>query len=92
LLCSGLKSEAVITMQNQTTTTHQQVQAAFGILKAVTDTIRELGEVPSGHLYTQVMSTLTLAQYEQVIETLKSAGLVRESNSHLLTWLGAEPK
>jgi hypothetical protein len=69
-------------------TTHNDVKAALGILTAVADAIRELGEVPSGHLYASLMSKLTLEQYEQVIGVLKSTGLIAESNAHLLTWLG----
>jgi hypothetical protein len=72
-------------MQN---TAHTDVKAALGILTAVADAIRELGEVPSGHLYANLMSKLTLEQYEQIIGVLKSTGLVSESNAHLLTWLG----
>ena len=52
-------------------------------------TIRELGSVPSGHLYARVMDTLSLSQYQQVIGLLKREGLVLESG-HLLTW--AEPE
>ena len=72
-------------MQNTTTT---DVQAAFEVLKAVAEAIRELGEVPSGHLYARMMDHLSLAQFEQVLGVLKGAGLVRESNAHLLTWIG----
>ena len=68
-------------------TTQNDVKAALGILRAVADTIRELGEVPSGHLYAHLMSKLSLEQYEQVIGVLKQAGLITESN-HLLTWVG----
>ena len=68
-------------------TTPNDVKAALGILRAVADTIRELGEVPSGHLYAHLMSKLSLEQYEQVIGVLKQAGLITESN-HLLTWVG----
>ena len=68
-------------------TTQNHVKAALGILRAVADTIRELGEVPSGHLYAHLMSKLSLEQYEQVIGVLKQAGLITESN-HLLTWVG----
>ena len=32
-------------------TSQNDVKAALGILRAVADAIRELGEVPSGHLY-----------------------------------------
>jgi hypothetical protein len=72
------------------TVTNTEVKAAFGILQAVAEAIRELGEVPSGHLYANLMSKLTLAQFEQVLGVLKGAGLVRESNAHLLTWIGPE--
>ena len=68
-------------------TTQNDVKAALGILKAVADAIRELGEIPSGHLYAHLMSKLSLEQYEQVIGVLKQAGLITESN-HLLTWVG----
>ena len=67
-------------------TTPNDVKAALGILRAVADAIRELGEVPSGHLYAHLMSKLSLEQYEQVIGVLKQAGLITESN-HLLTWV-----
>jgi len=68
-------------------TTQNDVKAALGILSAVADAIRELGEVPSGHLYAHLMSKLSLEQYEQVIGVLKQASLITESN-HLLTWVG----
>ena len=48
---------------------------------------RELGEVPSGHLYARLADKITVAQYGQVIEILKRSGLVRESGAHLLTWI-----
>ena len=70
------------------TVTNTEVKAAFGILQAVAEAIRQLGEVPSGHLYANLMSKLSLAQFEQVLGVLKGAGLVRESNAHLLTWIG----
>jgi DNA-binding transcriptional ArsR family regulator len=72
------------------TVTKTEVKAAVEILKAVADAIRELGEVPSGHLYANLMSKLSLAQFEQVLGVLKGAGLVRESNAHLLTWIEPE--
>jgi hypothetical protein len=67
-----------------------QIAAAFEILRAVADTIRELGEVPSSHLYARLTGTLSLQEYQQVITTLKNAGLVAESDAHLhlLRWTG----
>jgi hypothetical protein len=67
--------------------THNDVKAALGILTAVADAIRELGEVPSGHLYANLMSKLSLEQFEQIIGVLTSTGLVAESNAHLLIWV-----
>lgn len=62
-------------------------QAALQIVKAVADAIRELGQVPSGELYARLMDKISLADYEFIISTLKSAGVVSESNN-LLTWKG----
>ena len=69
-----------------------ELNAAFGALKALADAIRELGEVPSGHLYANLQGHITIGQFEQAIGILKNAGLIRESNSHLLTWIEPEAK
>ena len=58
-------------------------------VRAVADAIRELKRVPSGVLYSAVMSKLSLESYEKIIGTLKGAGLVREE-FHELIWV--EPK
>jgi hypothetical protein len=55
------------------TVTNTEAKAAFGILQAVAEAIRELGEVPSGHLYANLMSKLTLAQFEQVLGVLQGS-------------------
>jgi hypothetical protein len=54
---------------------------------AMAEAIRELGSVPSGHLYANVCGRMDQPTYERIIETLKRAGLVAEKN-HLLTWVG----
>lgn len=61
--------------------------AILNVILALTEAIRDLGEVPSGHLYASVMSHLSLAEYQQVIAAIVSTGLVTQSN-HLLTWVG----
>ena len=60
---------------------------AFGLLKAFAEAIRDLGSVPSGHLYARVMSKMPLEDYQQVIGSLIKMDLVREDN-YLLTWIG----
>jgi hypothetical protein len=64
-----------------------QVRAAMTILTVVSEAIRDLKEVPSGTLYANVMSVLSLEQYNKAIDLLKGAGVVTEQN-HLLRWVG----
>jgi hypothetical protein len=54
----------------------------------VAETIRELGEVPSGHLYAQLMGHMSLECYESIILGLTGAKLVKRDGSHLLRWVG----
>jgi hypothetical protein len=67
---------------------------AVRVAHAVAETIRELGEVPSGHLYARLMGVMELHQFEQVIDLLVDARIVEHSPSHLLRWIGpaANPK
>lgn len=67
--------------------TDEQLMAGFNLVMLVADTIRQAGEIPSGHLYATVMGTLPLEAYNTVIEKLKKTGLVTEKN-HLLKWVG----
>jgi hypothetical protein len=55
---------------------------------AVAEAIRELGEVPSGHLYARVMPYVSASAYDRILGILIEAKLVRRSGSHLLTWIG----
>jgi hypothetical protein len=68
-------------------TAQEEKKAALSILMAVAEAIKDLGSVPSGHLYATLMGHLSLDQYQQVIRVLKQAGLVKEEN-HLLTYTG----
>jgi hypothetical protein len=70
--------------------TAQQAKAMIAAVQAIADCIRELGSVPSGHLYARVMSHVSLEAYNQIIRILKDAGVVTES-AHLLTWTGPQP-
>ena len=59
--------------------------AALNILKAVADTIRELGEVPAGHLYANLMGVMDLQQFDKIIGILVRAGVVKKRGD-LLVW------
>ena len=62
------------------------MQAGFTLLHALSETIRFLGEVPSGDIYARLAGRITLGDYEQAISILKRSGLVTETRSHLLRW------
>jgi hypothetical protein len=66
----------------------RHIKAALQATMAVAEAIRELGEVPSGHLYARVMPYVSAAAYDRILGILIEAKLVRRSGSHLLTWIG----
>jgi hypothetical protein len=59
------------------------------VVGAICETIRELGDAPSGPLYASIMAhtSLSFDDYIKIIGTLKRAGLVRE-RANVLTWIG----
>lgn len=67
--------------------TAEQVTAGIRMAAAVGGAIRDLGSVPSGHLYARLMGHMSLDTYNKLIGILKQSNLVEESN-HLLTWVG----
>lgn len=67
--------------------TKQDLADAVNVLRLVANAIRELGSVPSGHLYSEVCGMMSLDTYNGIIRTLCGTGLVKESG-HLLTWVG----
>jgi len=64
-----------------------QEKAALAIVIAVGEAIKELGSVPSGHLYARLMGRMNLETYNKVIALLVKTGAVKDEN-HLLTWVG----
>ena len=72
---------------SQQVPSREQVKAALSAVMALGEAIKDLGSVPSGHLYAQVMGHMSLDNYNAAIGLLKKAGAVKEEN-HLLTWIG----
>ena len=77
------------TILNPTTPTKEQLKAAFLMLAAVTEAIREAKRIPSGTLYAMLIGKVDLAGYEKMIRMIKGAGLIEEKN-HELVWIGPE--
>lgn len=67
--------------------TPEQVRIALMKVAAVGDAIRELKEVPSGHLYARLIDHMSLEQYQATIATLERARLVKVE-SHVVKWIG----
>ena len=65
--------------------TKEQLAAGLNVLMAVADAIRELGKVPSGHLYVMLMAKVDLQGYESIIRTLVNSGVIRQDGD-LLVW------
>jgi hypothetical protein len=65
----------------------QSMKAFVLAAAAIAEAIRELKEVPSGHLYARVMSRMSLQTYDLIIDRLIGAKLVSRQN-HLLKWIG----
>jgi len=66
----------------------KRLTAAMTTVIAVGEAIRELGSVPSGEMYAQLMPKLSIEDYEGIIRILVNAKLVKRSHSHMLTWIG----
>lgn len=70
--------------------TKEQIAAGIRVVGAVAEAIREAKEIPSGHLYSALMSTagINMEQYESIIGTLCRTGLVKKDGMHVLHWTG----
>lgn len=75
------------TIDRPTKPTAAELNAAFAMTLAVTEAIREAGEVPLGTLYAMVCGKMDLQEFETMIRAIKNTGLVTET-AHLLKWTG----
>lgn len=75
------------TLLSTTKPTAADLKAAFAVTLALTEAIREAGEVASGTIYAMVCGKMDLQAFEAMIRTIKNTGLVTET-AHLLKWTG----
>lgn len=69
------------------TITKDELKAAFDMLMAVAEGIRELGQVPEGHLYARLMDKIDLDGFNAMMRQLTGAKLIKIEH-HLITWIG----
>lgn len=67
--------------------TKRQVQCLVATNLALSESIRELGEIPAGHLYARCLDYLDLDTFERLIGIIVDSGVV-ERRGHLLVWKG----
>jgi len=71
-----------------TLSTQQKVTTQLAIIRAVAETIQETLRCPAGPLYVGLMTHgCTFTQFEQVIDILRGAKLIRREGDELV-WIG----
>lgn len=68
--------------------TDAQVRAALAMLRAVADAIQEVGQAPAGPMYAMLAGTISLNDFNAMIDMLVKSGLVKRDGNHMLTWIG----
>lgn len=71
---------------NQPTLTKEQ-KILILTAEAIAEAIRELREVPSGHLYARLCGSVDFDTYTRVIALLVKVGKI-SNTGHLLKWIG----
>lgn len=74
-------------MDKQKPVDQKSKRAVVQAIAAVGEAIRELGSVPSGHLYANLSDMMSLNTYNGIIGALVAAKYVKLSG-HELTWIG----
>lgn len=69
--------------------TKEQLKAGFSAVVAVTEAIREAGEIPAGTLYAVLMGRCDIVAFEKLVSVIVGSGLV-EKRGDLLRWVGPE--
>lgn len=67
--------------------TRVEIKTFVAATHALAEAIEELGEVPSGHLYTTICGSISLDNYDKCIAALVGLGWIRKSG-HVLHWVG----
>lgn len=67
------------------TVTKAEITSGLNVLRALAETVKELGEVPNGHLYATVMSLMDIHQYNKAIDLLVRSTVILKQGD-LLKW------
>ncbi len=73
---------------NATKSTTEQVNAYLTAVRAIAETIREVGETNEGTLYAGCMGIMSLGTFQSIIRRLQGAGLIEVTPGHMVRWVG----
>jgi hypothetical protein len=76
-------------MSVATSFTPAKIRSALNTIFALADAIRELREVPEGHLYARVMTHLSLDEFDAAMRVLKNNKMIKIEH-RMITWIGPE--
>jgi hypothetical protein len=66
-----------------------QLGLAVVVIQSVLEIVRELGRVPSGHVYaTLTAKGCTINQWSAMVSVMTGTGLVELTKGHELVWIG----
>ena len=69
---------------NDTMTREEKMKAAWqAVKKIIHETVKDLGGIPSGHLYAHVRGMMSLDVYNTMLSELKAEGKLSEENFYL---------
>lgn len=71
--------------------TKEQLKAGLNVILAVTEAIREAGEIPAGTLYAVLCGKVDMQGFDKIVSIVTGSGLV-EKHGDLLRWVGPELK
>ena len=69
--------------------TPAEVKTAIKIMAAVASSVKELGRVPSGHVYAMLMGRMDFQQFQAMENCLLKTGLVKKEGDEYV-WKGGE--
>jgi hypothetical protein len=63
----------------------KQAMKLVEVMGAVASVIKEVGSIPSGHLYAQLMGKMSFETYQDMIETMERLNVISVKNN-LITY------
>lgn len=64
------------------------LKSGLDLVMLFANAIRDVGQMPEGKLYAQVMGHMDLATFRSAVDMLIRCELVKRDALHVLTWIG----